>query len=218
MATSVGFGSWGVAIVMSDSSRPDPTVVDIGFTQSMAVHHRQAIAMSQLMLHGRPTPLAPLAKSIANAQLLELGEMQGWLRLWGASLNPMPLRMDWMLAGDAPPDAALRQYLLDCEQSPTGMPGLATQQAMQALRAAGGRDRDRRFLEMMLAHHRGGIPMARFAASNANLQVVRDLAGRIVLEQSREIHQIERTLAAMAVQPIDPADDAAGAAGQSIDD
>jgi uncharacterized protein (DUF305 family) len=177
---------------------PAPHPIDIGFVQSMAVHHRQAIAMSQLMLDGRPTPLATQARSIAYAQLLELGEMQGWLKLWEQPLVPRALIMDWMLLGEEPPSPELRQYLIDCERSPTGMPGLATTAEMEALRASSGRARDELFLKMMLAHHRGGIPMARFATRHARLKVVRDLAARIVLDQSQEIYRMERTLAAMA--------------------
>ena len=178
-----------------DRSATNP--VDRGFAQSMSLHHQQAIGMAQLMLDGRPTPLAPLAKSIAYSQLLELGEMRGWLRLWGAPWQVHKVDMTWMLAGAEPPDAELRQYLLDCERSPTGMPGLATMEQMQALRQAEGRARDEQFLRMMLAHHEGGLPMARFAARQAESKVVRDLAKLIVLEQSWELSRIRQTLAAL---------------------
>ena len=47
------------------ASPPAAGPIDIGFAQSMSVHHQQAIAMAQLMLDGRPTPLAPLAQQIA---------------------------------------------------------------------------------------------------------------------------------------------------------
>jgi uncharacterized protein (DUF305 family) len=172
--------------------------VDIGFAQAMSAHHRQAILMSQLLLDGRPTPLARLAQQIASSQLLELGEMQGWLRLWGAPLQPLPLKMDWMLLGRRPPDAALLQYLLDCERAPGGMTGLATPAQLERLRQLEGRDRDRHFLELMLAHHEGGLPMARFAAAEAALPPVRELAARVVLEQSQEIQRMRQTLAAVA--------------------
>ena len=171
--------------------------IAVGFAQSMSLHHQQAIGMAQLMLDGRPTPLAPLAQSIAYAQLLELGEMRGWLRLWDAPWRVHEVDMTWMLAAPEPPDAALRQYLLDCERSPTGMPGLATMAQMQLLRTSDGRARDEMFLQLMQAHHEGGLPMARFAARFAELKVVRDLAERIVLEQSKELVRIRQTLVAM---------------------
>jgi uncharacterized protein (DUF305 family) len=65
-----------------------PSQIDIGFSESMAIHHKQAIGMSQLMLDGRPSGLRPLARNIAGQQLLELGQIQGWLRLWEKPFVP----------------------------------------------------------------------------------------------------------------------------------
>jgi uncharacterized protein (DUF305 family) len=183
-----------------------PGPIDIGFAQSMALHHQQAFAMSQLMLDDRPSGLTALARQIAYSQLLELGEMRGWLRLWDAPLMPSEVDMSWMLLGVTPPDERLLQYLLACSQSPTGMSGLATDDQLGALRTLEGIDRDRRYLELMLAHHLGGLPMARFAAAEATLRVVRDLAVRVVLEQNHEVTLIRQALAAidaMAAQPSD---------------
>ena len=174
-----------------------PGPVDVGFAQFMGLHHQQAIGMSQLLLDGRPTRLAGLARSIAGAQLLELGEMQGWLRLWGKPLLPATRNMSWMLSGDAPPDPQLSRYLLDCQRSATGMVGLASDAELNRLRELEGRARDEHFLKLMLAHHEGGVPMARLAAQRAQLPAVRDLATRIILDQSREIAQIQLMLAAL---------------------
>ncbi len=178
-----------------------PGAVDVGFAQSMVLHHQQAIGMAMLMQDGRPTPLLLLARGIATAQLVELGEMRGWLRVWNQPLIAQKRGMDWMLLGSRPPDAELRQYLLDCQRAPTGMSGLATDAEVNRLRELDGRERDKHFLRLMLAHHEGGIPMARFAAAEARVPVVRDLASRIVLEQSEEIYRIKRTLVAIDALP-----------------
>lgn len=130
--------------------------------------------------------------------------MRGWLRLWDAPLMPPKVDMNWMLQGATPPSADLLAYLLACSQSPTGMSGLATNEDLNALRVLEGPARDKRYLEMMLAHHLGGLPMARFAAEEARLKVVRDLGVRIVLEQEREEQIIRQALAAidaLALQP-----------------
>lgn len=169
--------------------------VDAGFAQFMSLHHEQAIRMAQLMLDGRPTTLAPLAQRIASAQLREIGEMQGWLKLWGQPLEPENLSMTWMLLGDTAPGEELRQYLLDCEHSPTGMPGLATPAELEELQQLAGDARDRRFLQLMRAHHVGGIPMARFAAEHAHFSAVRELAHQIVHDQTEEVQDFERSLA-----------------------
>ncbi len=177
-------------------ARPHP--IDVGFAQFMSIHHQQAIAMAQLMLDGRPTPLRPLAQNIAYAQLMELGEMQGWLRVWRQPLKPPSNSMTWMLASDQPPGPELKQYLIECERSPDGMPGLATLADLELIRKLEGVERDKHFLKLMLAHHDGGIPMARFASQHAKNKVVRDRAAAILLEQTQEMHRIQRTIAAVA--------------------
>lgn len=177
------------------------SAVDIGFAQTMSRHHQQAIGLARQLLDGRPTGLAPLAQRMLETQLVELGEMRGWLRLWGASLHPPASgAMDWMLRGQRPPDAALRQYLLDCARAPGGMVGLATAEDLLALDRLEGRARDARFLELMLAHHEGGLPMARLAAREAALPVVRRLAAEVLREQSEEIRTMRLTLNVLAAK------------------
>lgn len=174
-----------------------PGPIEIGFAQAMSRHHQQAIGMAQLVLDGRPTALVVLARSIAGAQMLELGEMQGWLRLWKRPFVSNARSMDWMLLGKGPLDAELTQYLLDCERSPTGMVGLATDAEINRLRRTEGRERDLLFLNLMLAHHEGGIPMARFAAQQARIEAVRRLAVQVVREQYEEIARIRMMLDAL---------------------
>lgn len=176
---------------------PLPSPVDIGFAQAMSRHHQQAIGMAQLMLDGRPTRLAALARQIASSQLMELGEMQGWLKLWNAPVMPLKPPMEWMLLGKRPPDDALKQYLLDCAAAPTGMAGLATDEEMGRLRTLEGGARDAHFLALMRVHHEGGLPMARFAAAEAALPTVRRLALTVVNEQSQELYLLQRMQQAM---------------------
>lgn len=174
-----------------------PEAIEIGFAQFMSLHHQQAIDMAQLLQDGRPSRLLLLARGIEGAQQFELGEMRGWLRLWQQPLLPATRSMDWMLTGDAPPGEALDRYLLDCRRSPDGMPGLASADDLDRLRMLAGSARDRHFLSLMLAHHRGGEPMARFAAEQAGLAAVRELATRVVVGQAEEINRIEQMLQAL---------------------
>lgn len=161
--------------------------VDVGFAQSMNSHHDQAIVMSQIILQHGSTRLEGLAKAIESAQLVEIGQMKGWLQLWGKPLLPSTNGMGWMQLGKSPPDAALAKYLLDCRSSPGGMPGLATTDQLNELRRLDGEERDRLFLQLMIAHHMGALPMAQFAANNAEAEVVRALAAQMVMHQSEEI-------------------------------
>lgn len=161
--------------------------MDVGFAQSMNSHHDQAVVMAQILLNRGNTKLVGLAKSIETAQLLEIGQMKGWLQLWGKPLLPSTSDMGWMQLGKSPPDAALAKYLLDCRSSPGGMPGLATTDQLNQLRKLDGGERDRLFLQLMIAHHMGALPMAQFAANNAETEVVRALAAQIVMHQSEEL-------------------------------
>lgn len=177
-----------------------PHIIDVRFSQFMALHHRQAIAMSQLLLDGQATGLSGLAKRIASSQLVELGEMQGWLRLWEQPFEPDLDDMTWMLLGQQPYNDELLQYLVDCGNAPEGMPGLATSEQLIQLRELTGIERDIQYLRLMLAHHEGGLPMARFASEEATLPPVRRLARQIVLDQAREIQQFTHML--NQVQPV----------------
>lgn len=174
-----------------------PSKVDIGFVSSMVVHHKQAVLMGQLMLDGRETRLRALAKNITYSQLYELGQMEGWLSLWGRPLNTAAIDMSWMLLGKTTPDNALLAYLIDCQNSPKGMAGLASLAEINALRVLDGRERDEHFMRLMMAHHEGGLPMAQFAAANAKLAVVKKLAQNVVIDQSKEINRIKITLGAI---------------------
>lgn len=164
-----------------------PGAVDIGFAQSMIRHHQQAIVMAQLLLDDPDTKLAGLARAIGSAQLLEVGQMKGWLQLWDQPVLPPRGGMDWMLLGSRAPEPYVAQYLLDCRASEAGMAGLATAAELNELRLRKGSERDRLFLELMLRHHQGAITMARFAAANAALEPVKSQAAAIVVEQTEEI-------------------------------
>lgn len=178
-----------------------PSLIDIRYAQLMSLHHEQALVIAQTLLDAPPGAAALLAQGVRNQQLLELGQMQGWLRLWEQPAVPPSKSMDWMLLGQAPPDPELRQYLLDCQRANTGMPGLASPEELQKLRAASGSERQHWFLELMRRHHEGGLPMARFAAREARLPAVRELAARIVREQSEELMTIRSLQARLDTRP-----------------
>lgn len=174
--------------------------IDIGFAQSMAQHHDQAILMSQIMMAKASSQLGRLAIAIQTKQLIEVGHMQAWLRLADQSLLPRSREMDWMLLGPAPLDQALSEYLAACRAAGGAMPGMASTDELNALRAKQGDEADRLFIEMMIRHHAGGLPMAEFASKYAETPQVRGLATSMRLEQDREIHYL-RGLLSSRVSP-----------------
>lgn len=168
-----------------------PSGVDVGFAQHMSRHHEQAIAMAEIYLNGEPGELNSLAKAIVRAQVFELGQMRGWLQMWNQPLAAESIAMDWMLAGSQAPDEELQAYLLSCQISEGGMPGLATAEQMQQLSNATGLQRDLLFLGLMGKHHEGGIPMLEFTGREAKHAAVRELAMKMLADQLRETETIE---------------------------
>lgn len=180
--------------VDSNAARKTFGAIDIGFAQSMAQHHDQAILMSQIVMAKASSRLGRLAIAIQTKQLIEVGHMQAWLRLAEQPLLPRSNEMDWMLLGPAPLDPALSDYLAACRAAGGAMPGMASTDQLNALRTQQGEDADRLFIDMMIRHHVGALPMALFASKHAETPQVRALATSMRLEQYREIHYLNGLL------------------------
>lgn len=166
-----------------------PGPIDIGFAQHMALHHDQAVAMSQLV-RGRTSPgINQLADAVASSQTQEIGQMKGWLALWKQAAVPTDRAMTWMVPKPQS-NSYDPAYAEACRAAPGGMPGLATTEELDALRQASGTALDTLYLAMMVRHHQGGGPMLRYAAEHAETETVRQLAGHMAYEQSRETTQL----------------------------
>jgi uncharacterized protein (DUF305 family) len=76
------------------------------------------------------------------------------------------------------------------------MPGLATSEQVEELRASTGVAAERRFLELMIAHHRGAVEMADAALARSTNRVVVPFAESVSLSQTAEIALMEDLLAA----------------------
>jgi uncharacterized protein (DUF305 family) len=74
------------------------------------------------------------------------------------------------------------------------MPGLASQAELDRLAASSGRAADELFVELMTAHHVGGIEMADYAAANAKTSEVRAMAASMAAAQRGEIVEMESQL------------------------
>ena len=70
------------------------------------------------------------------------------------------------------------------------MPGLASEADIDKLLASTGTDADKLFVDLMTAHHQGGIHMAQYAAEHANEIEVRRLATSMVTGQTGEISEM----------------------------
>ena len=118
----------------------------------MRVHHEQAIETSFRYLERPDTDprLRTVASSIIFDQGIEIGVMLQLLSDMDApTVSADGTAMAWM--GHA--------------VEPSAMPGMATAEQLDELASASGADADELFVELMTAHHQGGIDMATDAAS-----------------------------------------------------
>ena len=178
----------------SGSSTPSESSVDAGFARDMSTHHTQAINMANYTRDATDDPnIQILARDIETEQYFQVGEMQGWLDTWGLSRSSTQPVMSWM---------AGHNHL----ESDGLMPGMATQEQMNKLETLKGKELSVYFLQLMIHHHQGGLPMAQYAAEHAQSDYVRNLAQKMVQAQSNEIVQMEQMLRQLGASPLPPPD------------
>ncbi len=162
-----------------------PNAVDVGFAQDMATHHTQAVTMAGIERDRTTNPaLHALAFDMETIQQFQVGEMQGWLDEWGKSRNN-DNQMAWM----GHDHMAMGADGL--------MPGMATPAELDKLVRVRGKALDILFLQLMIRHHQGGLPMAQYALEHASKPYVRDMAQSMINSQSTEIVQMEQQLRAL---------------------
>lgn len=175
--------------------------VDVGFSQAMIVHHDQAVAIARIASTNTSPQQRNTAAAIINSQLVQIGQMRGWLEIWRQNTMPRDYAMAWMSPQGKGDQVLWEQFRSLCSPS-RGMPGLASVEEMTALRQAKGRQADVLFLQLMIRHHQGGLPMLRYAALNAESYLVRSLAYSEQIEQTREIGWMTQQLASLGEKPL----------------
>lgn len=176
MAVAFAFlgGAVGYAVA-HQAGAPRADSIDVGFYQDMISHHEQALQMATVELaSGSDSTIRSLAREILQAQSYEIGLMRQQLTNWGlASFDRPDTAMAWMG----------HEVVVD------EMPGLATPEQMRELRESEGTATDELVLELMVAHHIGGVEMADHAADHAGATEVRDLAGVMARNQAIEVNE-----------------------------
>lgn len=191
----------GIALGRStaDTYGPAEGSIDVAFLQDMVTHHGQAVEMAVWARNNTADPVVrQVAFDIESTQTSQVGRMEGWLTLWGQPLTPPSGQyMGWM----GMPSAA--------------MPGMATPADLARMRAATGRDLDVVFLQLMLRHHQGGLPMMQAAEAEASVPAVRALAASMVASQSAESRTMTQMLAERGAAPLPAPDAHAGMHGMN---
>lgn len=181
-----GLGGLVLGQRTAPSYGPPPGAIDPGFLQDMTVHHAQAVQMAVWERSNTTDPaLRQLAFDIESTQDQQLGMMQGWLRLWGLPTETSPGRyMAWM----GMPAAQ--------------MPGMASDADLARFRTQTGPATDVVFLQLMLRHHRGGLPMMQEEAAHGSVDVVTQLARSMVASQTAEADTMTQMLAQRGAAPL----------------
>lgn len=140
--------------------------------------------MSRLApLNGASAEVQTLAARIINAQTDEIALMQKWLRDRG---QPVP----------EPSPAGMRMVMGGVEHDML-MPGMLNEAQMKELEAAKGVTFDRRFLELMIYHHRGAVTMVNELLDSPGAaldETIFKLAADINADQSTEIVRMQQML------------------------
>lgn len=186
----------------NNDSSPDPDSVDVGFAQDMSVHHTQAVEMATVAVINTTDPAVKnLAYDILTTQQNQIGQMQGWLSIWGRAALPTDGYMAWM--GDDSTSAHDHGGMTAMAHgSMQTMPGMATSEELSELRQAVGPALDILFLQLMLRHHQGGLQMMGYAAQHADASVVRELAQTMVDTQQNEAQLMTRMLSERGAAPL----------------
>jgi uncharacterized protein (DUF305 family) len=147
--------------------------VDTDYARTMLGHHEQALELSALVPGRSSSPdVADLAFRIDRAQVEEVGQLQGFLRLRGAPTDPGPM---------------------------TGMPGMADAATLARLRTLSGPAFDELWLTTMTAHHEGALAMARDQLDRtggaASTSPLAEFSRTLLVSQQAEIDRMRALLA-----------------------
>ena len=198
-----------------EQSRMNFNQADVDFMVGMIGHHSQALIMSRLAPeNGASRSVQVLASRIINAQSDEIAFMQRWLRDRGQPVPivhidgiNMTIEMEQPESdgehsehGDHDMDYEMNhdmEHGAEMMHDHSDMPGMLTQQQLENLAAARGKEFDRLFLTYMIEHHGGAVIMVEelFAADGAASDTASfELASGINAEQVTEIERMKLML------------------------
>ena len=183
----VGLGLW--FLLRPDT--PGHESAEAGFARDMAVHHDQAVEMSLIALNRTDDPeIRILATDIMLTQQAQIGQMRGWLDVWGLPPNSREPQMSWM------------------GHSVEGrMPGMASREEIDQLRELPAAEMDGLFLQLMIPHHQAGVEMAEAVLSRSDNATVEFLAEAILASQVSEIEVMQDLLDRKGFERVVPDDD-----------
>ncbi len=164
----------GLVMAHDKKSEPDPMTATLQglkgkefesrFLKEMIHHHQSAVEMAELATSNTKRPeLNKLGGDIISTQKAEIEQMTGWLKKDGESASSMK-----------------------------ELPGMdKMMDEMKNLKKAKDAEFDQMFLTMMIAHHQAAVAMSELVPSRTERAELKELAGKIIKEQKKEIEQMK---------------------------
>ncbi len=179
LSAALAFLGFAVGFAVTRDRPPSADSADVGFLQDMLTHHDQALGVAALTIaYGEDPTVRSYAREVLTSQAYETGVMTQMLA-------------DWDITRDDRSDEAMAW--MDMGVPVEQMPGLLTEEQLDEIGEARGRELDRLFLERMAEHHRGGLHMAQSGAELADDDGVAALAARMERNQAGEINEYRIT-------------------------
>lgn len=179
---------------------PGDDSVAAGFARDMQTHHDQAVEMSWIV-HDRTDDrlVRSISYDIARTQESQSGQMAGWLQSWGLSPTGPGEQMDWMKGlGHDHGDSST-------ELTEDGlMPGMASADEITRLEGLRGKKAEVYYLQLMIRHHKAGVPMAEAARDYSKNDAVETLAQSIINSQTIEVETMTTMLKERGAKPLSP--------------
>ncbi|CAN5349378.1 DUF305 domain-containing protein [soil metagenome] len=176
------------------SANPSNDSNEAGFARDMQVHHEQAVTMSYIVRDETDdTDVRLLAYDIARTQSQQEGQLYGWLAAWHLPQAAAEPSMTWMtrpsLSGATGHEHASSTPLR------ATMPGYATDAQLAHLTSLTGKAAAVDYLRLMIAHHQGGVLMAKAILARTTDPVVTAFATGVVASQTSDIAAMRALLA-----------------------
>jgi uncharacterized protein (DUF305 family) len=176
-----GLGLW----LLLQSGAPGDRSAEAGFARDMSMHHIQAVEMALIVQERTEDPaIRILATDIIITQTGQIGQMRGWLDVWGLPPNSSEPPMAWM---GHPVEGR--------------MPGMASPEDIARLRELPVPQMEELFLQLMIVHHVAGVDMAQAVLDRSDNSTVEFLAGRMVDSQQSEIDLMNDMLERRGSEP-----------------
>lgn len=149
---------------------------DLRFIDAMSLHHQGAIPMAKEAQQKSQRPeIKELADNIIKAQSKEIEQMQEWRKSW----YPQAGNESVSYSGDSKSEVPMS------EQQRQGM------EMSQDLGTADA-EFDLRFMNGMIPHHEGALPMAQDALKKSKRPEIKQLAQEIITSQQKELDQMKQ--------------------------